>query len=60
MNNIMISLEGQDLSVGDKLIVISNNSEDKNSVQQICKDHDLFNYSLVTCLSESTRRVITT
>ena len=60
MNHIMISLEGQDLYVGDKLIVISNNSEDKNSVQQICMDHDLFNYSLVTCLSESTRRVITT
>ena len=60
MNHIMISLEGQDLSVGDKLTVISNDVSDKNSVQQICKDHDLFNYSLVTCLSESTRRVITT
>ena len=60
MNHIMISLEGVDLSVGDKINIISNNNQDNNSVEQICQINNLFNYSLVTCLAESTKRVIVT
>ena len=58
MNHTIIDLKTSDLRVGDKVTVISSNPSNPNSIEQICESNNLFNYSLMTGISESTRRVI--
>jgi alanine racemase len=58
MNHTMIDLKDSTTNVGDEVIVISDNPENINSIAQICVLNHLFNYSLMTGLSDSTRRVI--
>ena len=58
MNHTMIELDGLEGNVGTEVVVISNNPNRRNSVKQLCKDHDLFSYELLTGLSSTIRRNI--
>jgi alanine racemase len=58
MNHTMIDLQDTAAKVGDEVIVISRDSSQPNSVRQICKTHNLFNYQFVTKLSSSIRRTV--
>ncbi len=58
MNHIMFDTKDLPVKVGDTAIIISSNIDDANSIYNICQNNNLFNYSLMTGLSESTRRVI--
>lgn len=59
MNHTMISLENVNAKVGDEVIVYSNNPADKNSIDNIAHEHNLFNYSMLTSLSKDIRRILT-
>jgi alanine racemase len=60
MNHTMIDIDNEsELKVGDQVIVVSNDKNDINSIANISKIDGLFSYSLMTGLSESTRRIIT-
>lgn len=59
MNHTIFSLDGIDAKVGDEVIVYSNDPADKNSIDQIAAEHNLFNYTLLTSLSHDVRRVLT-
>jgi alanine racemase len=54
----MISLDGIDAHVGDRVVVYSNNPADKNAVDAIAKEYGLFNYAILTALSHDIRRVL--
>lgn len=56
MNHTMISLDTVSARVGDTVIVYSANRQDKNSIDNIANDNDLFNYNLLTALSPDVRR----
>lgn len=58
MNHTMIDLKNSKAKVGDKVIVYSNNSGDQNSIDSIAKQHNLFNYNMLTNLSSDVRRVL--
>lgn len=58
MNHLMINLDGIDAKVGDEVLVYSDDPSDKNSIDQIAKDHNLFNFTLLTSLSPDVRRVL--
>ena len=58
MNHTMISLDGLDVKTGDEVVVYSNVAEDKNTIDCIARDHNLFNYNLLTALSRDVRRVL--
>lgn len=58
MNHIMISLDGIDAKVGDKVVVYSNNPHDTNSIDSIADNFGLFSYGLLTALSSDLRRVL--
>jgi alanine racemase len=60
MNHTMVDINKKpELKVGDKITVISMDNEDINSIRNLSKINGLFSYSLMTGLSESTRRIIT-
>lgn len=58
MNHTMISLDGVNARVGDEVVVYSDNSADKNAIDNIAHAHNLFNYNLLTSLSYDVRRVL--
>lgn len=58
MNHTMVDIGGTDIALGSELTVISRDSDQPNSVNSICKQHGLFNYSFVTGLASSTKRII--
>ena len=59
MNHTIIDIDNYPrLKVGDRVIVVSKNSEDVNSISNLSKIDGLFSYSLMTGLSESTRRTV--
>ncbi len=58
MNHVMINLNDSDINVGSEVTVISNNNQQPNSISQLSKEHNLFNYSLVTGLAPTIRRRI--
>ncbi len=58
MNHTMINLDGIEAQVGDKVVVYSNRSQDKNSIDSIANEHGLFSYNLLTALSSDVRRVL--
>lgn len=58
MNHTMISLEGINAKVGDEVVVYSNDPKDKNAIDQIAAEHNLFNYTFLTSLSPDVRRVL--
>jgi len=58
MDHTMVDLTDSKLVMGDTVTVISNNPTDPNSIAGIAKSHRLFNYSLLTNLSSSVRRIL--
>ena len=59
MNHTMIdNIKDNKVSIGTMVTVISRDKSQPNSVEQISVNNGLFNYSLMTGLSESIRRVI--
>jgi alanine racemase len=58
MNHTMISLENIPANVGDGAVIYSNNPKDKNTVDAVAVDHNLFNYNLLTNLSSDVARVL--
>ncbi|HKX23715.1 MAG TPA: alanine racemase [Candidatus Saccharimonadales bacterium] len=58
MNHTMISLEGVSATVGDEVVVYSDDPRDPNSIDAIAAKHNLFNYNLLTALSADVRRVL--
>jgi alanine racemase len=58
MNHTMIDVTGSKIKVGDIVTIISNNSSDKLSVRNLCNNHGLFSYSLLTSLNENIRRTV--
>jgi len=58
MNHTMIDLTGTSLKAGDEVTVISNNPKAPNSVAGLRAQHGLFEYTTLTNLSNSIRRVI--
>ena len=58
MNHTMIDLKDTDINVGSEITVFSSNQNQPNAINNICRDHNLFNYSFVTALASSTKRII--
>jgi alanine racemase len=58
MNHTIIDLKDSKLKVGDEVTVISANPSAPNSIANIAKNNKLFNYSLLTGLSSTIRRII--
>lgn len=58
MNHTMINLDTIDAQVGDQVTVYSNNPHDKNSIDRVAAEHDLFSYNLLTALNSDVRRVL--
>ncbi len=58
MNHTMIDLRGADIKVGDEVTIISQDRSQPNSIDRLCAEHNLFNYSFATNLSSTIRRVI--
>ncbi len=58
MNHMMIDLTGSSAGYGDNIVVISRDKQDKNSIQNLSRDHDLFSYLMITRLNENIRRKI--
>ena len=58
MNHLLIDLANTNLKVGDEITIISDNKYFPNSVNMICKKHNLFSYQLIAKLSENIRRII--
>ncbi len=59
MNHTIIDIDSSPNSnVGDQVIVVSNDNKDINSISNLSNMEGLFSYSLMTGLSESTKRII--
>jgi len=58
MNHTIISLDGIDAKVGDKVVLYSNNGEDKNAIDSITNEYGIFNYAILTSLNSAVRRVL--
>jgi len=58
MNHTTVSLDGIAANEGDEVVVYSNNLTDKNAIDVITCDHNLFNYVLLAALSKDVRRVL--
>jgi alanine racemase len=58
MNHTMVSLKDTSAAGGDEIVVYSNISSDKNSVDSTAAVHGLFAYSLLTDLSPDVRRYL--
>jgi alanine racemase len=58
MNHTMVGLKDYEIGVGGIVTIISNDPNAKNSINQISKKYKLFKYSLMTGISDSTRRII--
>ncbi len=58
MNHTMIDIDDADIKVGSEVTIISSDPDQPNAVNNICASHNLFNYSFVTGLASTTRRII--
>lgn len=58
MNHTIVSLEGINAAVGDKVIVFSDDPKEPNAFDNIAREQKLFNYSLLTSLSPDVRRTL--
>ena len=54
----MISLNDIPANVGDEVVVYSNNPADQNAIDNIAHQQTLFNYNLLTALSNDVRRIL--
>jgi alanine racemase len=58
MNVCMVSLDNTDATIGDRVVIYSNKPSDKNSIDTISKEDGLFNYELLSALSQDVRRTL--
>lgn len=58
MNHTMINLNHGNAQVGDEVIIYSSARTDKNAVDAIAHEFELFQYNLLTALSPDVRRVL--
>jgi alanine racemase len=58
MNHTMLNLDGLSAKVGSEVVVYSNNPHEPNSVQYLSDNKMAFNYSLLTGLSDTTKRIL--
>jgi alanine racemase len=58
MNHTMISLDGIDANIGDRVVIYSENPKDVNAIDMIASEHNLFNYNLLTNLNPDVRRAL--
>lgn len=58
MNHTMVNLGESDAGTGEEVTVISSNAADRNSVESICREFDLFSYELLVTLAPTIRRTI--
>jgi alanine racemase len=58
MNHTMLDCTDNEVEVGDKVIVISGNASSPNSIANLRRSFDQFEYSLPTGLSSTIRRVL--
>lgn len=58
MNHLMIDLTDTSLKLGDEVTLINSNKYYPNSVQNICKKHNIFSHQLIAKLSENIHRNI--
>jgi alanine racemase len=58
MNHTMVALNSTKLGVGDEVVVYSDHPDDKNSIDRVAAEHNLFNYTLLTSLSHDVRRIL--
>jgi alanine racemase len=58
MNHTIIDVSHARCQVGNQVVVISKQPTDANSIERMSREHQLFNYSLVTKLSSSVRRTV--
>ncbi len=58
MNHTIIALGDSNTKVGDEAVVISDNPRDLNSLDSISSTFNLFNYNLLTALSQDVRRLL--
>ncbi len=60
MNHTMIDVSTVNVQVGDKVVIYSRTETDKNTIDHIAHDHQLFNYNMLTALSSDVRRTLGT
>ncbi len=58
MNHTMLDLTASDAQIGDRVIVYSDITADRNSIERIGDEYELFNYNLLTALSGDVRRIL--
>ncbi len=58
MNHTMIGLGNITANIGEEVVVYSDDPIDKNAIDTIATEHNLFNYNLLTALSSDVRRVL--
>ena len=58
MNHTMIDLGDSSAQTGDTVTVISSQPGDKNSVQTVGRESDLFSYAFLVGLNQNLRRVV--
>ncbi|HSH56110.1 MAG TPA: alanine racemase [Candidatus Limnocylindrales bacterium] len=58
MNHTMVDITDTDVSLGDVVTVISSNKADENSIDQIARRYDIFNYGLLVGLNQTVRRSV--
>ena len=58
MNHTMIDLGNSDIAVGSKVTIFSHDKASKNTIEEICREFGLFNYSLMVGLNQNIRRKI--
>lgn len=58
MNHTIIDITGTRLKAFDEVVVISNITEDKNSIANISKQIGMLNYEFMVHISESIRRIV--
>jgi len=58
MNHCMLDLTDSTVQAGEKVVVISNEPRDPNSVTRIAAEHGLFTYLLLVSINENLKRVL--
>ncbi len=60
MNHTMVRIDDDAVKVGDRVTIISNDTNSDCSVAAVCAAHALFNYEFLTGINQTIRRVIST
>ena len=58
MNHTMLDVTGKNVKVGDEITVISSDSLDSNSIEQLSKDYYFFSYGLLVKMNSYIERVL--